>query len=68
MANRICAAVHDVGIPHQDSAFGVLTISCGVAGLPSASKIDSSRYLVEFADQALYRCKNKGRNCVEVHD
>jgi len=68
MANRICAAVHDVGMPHQDSAHGVLTISCGVAGLPSALNIDSWRALVELADQALYRCKNKGRNCVEVHD
>ncbi len=42
-----------------------LTVSIGVASYPS-KKIDSPDTLLEKADQALYRAKNRGRNRVCV--
>ena len=43
-----------------------LTISVGVAALENDDENDSGSRLLVRADQALYRAKNGGRNCVRV--
>lgn len=61
---RIRAAVQSLGLPHaKASVAGVVTISIGVAScVPEHGQ--SSAYLVEAADAAMYRAKNQGRNQV----
>ena len=48
-------------LPHAESPFGILTISIGVAVMVPTEDT-SPELLVEMADQALYRAKEKGRN------
>ena len=66
LARDLRAAVMALGIPHEDGAEGVVTISAGVAARrPVASDFDTAA-LVQAADRALYRAKARGRNGVEL--
>ena len=61
MANRVCAALSALAIPHETSGFGHITVSIGVASLvPSAD--NSAEALLRAADQGMYRAKKLGRN------
>lgn len=64
IAERIRTAVQDAGIPHQDSSVAdVVTVSIGVASiLPSATT--TPQMLMTWADAALYKAKQSGRNRV----
>lgn len=68
VAERLRNAVLDLEIPHEASTVAdVLTISVGVA----ASKADDpSSYdmLLQWADEAAYRAKDRGRNCVVAYE
>ncbi len=65
VAERVRKAVEATGKPHQDSEFGTVTVSSGVAArIPDGSSMASQ--LVSDADAALYRAKAMGRNRVEV--
>jgi diguanylate cyclase (GGDEF)-like protein len=61
-AERLRTAVERLRLPHPGG--GVVTISGGVAGLGATQS--SPEELLEQADQALYRAKERGRNRVEV--
>jgi len=50
-------------MPHQDSSMGKVTISVGVA-LHVAGQGRDAAGLLRAADEALYRAKHGGRNCV----
>jgi diguanylate cyclase (GGDEF)-like protein len=64
VAERICTAVADLGLPHGASEYGIVTVSIGVAGIKSVVDGDVSGVIAE-ADQALYAAKRSGRNrCV----
>ena len=62
VADQIREAVLQLAIPHQDSAIGLLTISCGIAAAEDFDRRAAS--LVKQADRALYRAKENGRNNV----
>ena len=62
-AERIRAAIEVLAIPHELSEYGQVTVSSGRA-TASQGFAGSWKDLVERADQALYRAKDAGRNCV----
>jgi two-component system cell cycle response regulator len=67
IADRLRRAVEDLRIPHEKNPPGVVTISLGVAALP-AGEPKSADNLLKEADEALYRAKESGRNCVVSYE
>jgi diguanylate cyclase (GGDEF)-like protein len=65
IAEKIRAALQALAIPHERtiSGAGCVTISVGVASIIPGDK-QEPELLLQAADQALYRAKDKGRNCV----
>lgn len=61
-AERIRSKVHELTVLHQGKSVGSVTVSAGVAALPSHG--ESSKALLEAADAALYRAKREGRDRV----
>jgi diguanylate cyclase (GGDEF)-like protein len=68
LAERMRAAIVDLQIPHSTSrvASGV-TASFGVAAMHPAGNQQAAA-LIAAADAALYVAKEKGRNCVALHE
>lgn len=65
VAERARAAVELLGRRHEGSAFGVVTISAGVASIAAVrSDRDVPGHLIAQADAMLYRAKASGRNMV----
>jgi diguanylate cyclase (GGDEF)-like protein/PAS domain S-box-containing protein len=64
IAEMIRQELLNMRIPHNHSSVApCVTISCGIASMfPSNST--KPQMLIQRADQALYRAKQKGRNCV----
>lgn len=60
-AQSMCAELARRQLPHEQSPFGMLTISIGVAVLVPGDA-NSPDMLVEMADRALYKAKQRGRN------
>ncbi|MDQ0455833.1 diguanylate cyclase [Rhizobium paknamense] len=68
VAERIRAAVQDLGVEHQDNQpWGKVTVSIGVASL-SARALEVPTKLVEEADKALYQAKSLGRNTIVMSE
>lgn len=64
LAEKIRKTVEDLAIDHTRSSAGEhVTISLGLASLNPADN-SNPRELIQLADDALYRAKNNGRNCV----
>ncbi|MHA4871467.1 diguanylate cyclase [Duganella sp. PWIR1] len=65
MAEKIRAAIEALAIPHERSVTGsgCVTVSIGVASIVPSDK-QGPELLLKAADQALYRAKDSGRNCV----
>ncbi len=61
IAEEICTELARRQLPHADSPFGIVTISAGVAVMVPTEG-SSPEMLVQMADRALYRAKEKGRN------
>ncbi|GGY73553.1 diguanylate cyclase [Pseudoduganella plicata] len=60
-AQAICTELADLAVEHDESPFGHVTISIGVAVLVPQEGSDADD-LVRRADRALYRAKIRGRN------
>ena len=67
VAEDIRVAVKNLNIPHPNSLVdSVVTISVGVAStVPNFE--DTSSLLMEAADLALYKAKERGRDCISVY-
>lgn len=65
MAERLRAAIADLGMHHPDAPAGIVTISAGVA-TDSTGDLHHET-LIRQADEALYRAKEQGRNRIACH-
>ena len=60
IAELLRLTVSDMNVPHQASQFGdIVTVSVGACALPMAK----SEVAYSIADKALYRAKERGKNC-----
>lgn len=64
IAEQIRVQIEETGFQHLGEEFGI-TVSAGISRfeLPDL-KLDIA---LDFADRALYKAKNAGRNCIEMH-
>lgn len=60
LAQLVCKSIEERYIPHPDSPFGKVTISCGMAYVPKGSGL-SLHAITKKADEALYQAKESGR-------
>lgn len=68
VARKLKRHINDLGIQHLHSPTSQkLTVSIGLACLSLPGQ-DSPATLVEYADAALYKAKQAGRNAIFVHD
>jgi diguanylate cyclase (GGDEF)-like protein len=61
VAQIVCESLQAVGLPHELSEFGCVTVSIGVAAI-IPSRGDTPDILVKAADEVLFRAKVQGRN------
>ena len=61
-AERIRSKLRELTVLHQGQSVGLLTVSVGVAALPTHGT--SAKDLLQAADAALYRAKREGRDRV----
>ena len=67
VAQRIRLYVEQAAIEHKHSPVKpIVSISCGVATMIPSKNLDETK-LVEYADQALYEAKEKGRDRAEKY-
>ncbi|MBP6382483.1 MAG: diguanylate cyclase [Pseudomonadales bacterium] len=64
---QIRAGMAALGLVHEASPFGRITMSFGIACHQPGSEFASAEDLLVAADQALYRAKAAGRDRVAVH-
>jgi diguanylate cyclase (GGDEF)-like protein len=65
VAEELLKCIRGLGIAHESSQFGHVTVSIGAASMQGRHGLASPLDLVEAADQALYRAKAAGRNRAE---
>jgi diguanylate cyclase (GGDEF)-like protein len=63
LAERIRASIQALALPHARAPLGCVTVSIGVASIIPGDQ-QGPKTLLRAADQALYRAKEAGRNCV----
>lgn len=63
IAERLRLSIEALDMPHALSPYCKVTVSIGLASL-AAGEDKSSAALLRCADEALYRAKSEGRNCV----
>jgi len=66
LAEQIRRAVQAIGIKHQASETGEVTVSVGLACYHPGGIIEDTDSLMHYADLALYQSKADGRNRVSV--
>lgn len=67
VAAKIVGAISALGIPHEESPHGRITVSIGGAVAHSRQGLESGfRQVILIADEAMYAAKGEGRNRYQV--
>jgi diguanylate cyclase (GGDEF)-like protein len=64
LAQRLIDGIVGYGIPHEQNAMKVLTLSAGVSSRDPWAMNETSQDIVDRANEALYEAKSQGRNRV----
>jgi len=59
-------AIKHLSLYNRGQTLGTVTVSAGIATYPTHS--DNSEDLIHAADEALYRAKKAGRDCILIHE
>jgi diguanylate cyclase (GGDEF)-like protein/PAS domain S-box-containing protein len=59
-------AIKHLSLHHRGQTLGTITVSAGIATYPTHG--DNSEDLIRAADEALYRAKKAGRDCISVYE
>ncbi len=65
VVDRVLGKLNELALPHEQSPYGYLTLSAGVAcfsGDKNGDKVSSWSDLIKIADEFMYRSKAEGRN------
>ena len=65
IAERLRKNIAKIEVPIDDKVTLKTTISIGISEFPSSAT--DAEELISTADQALYKAKNDGKNCIYVH-
>lgn len=65
IAERLRRNIEKIVVPIDDKVTLRTSISIGISEFPSSS--NESEGLIKTADEALYKAKNDGKNCIYVH-
>lgn len=65
IAERLRKNIEKIEIPIDDKVTLKATVSIGISEYPSSAT--DSENLIKTADDALYKAKNDGKNCIYVH-
>jgi diguanylate cyclase (GGDEF)-like protein len=65
IAERLRKNISKIEIPIDDKITLKATVSIGISEFPSSAT--DSETLIKTADDALYKSKNDGKNCIYVH-
>lgn len=64
-ARKALQSIRRLGLRHEQSNYGVITVSIGVSCWAGEAELDPE-LLIEQADRALYRAKQSGRNTYAI--
>jgi diguanylate cyclase (GGDEF)-like protein len=59
-------SIKHLSLHHRGQTLGTITVSAGIATYPAHG--DNSEDLIHAADEALYRAKKAGRDCIRVNE
>src|SRR5260370_37976200 len=59
-------AIKHLSLHNRGQTLGTITVSAGIASYPAHG--DNSEDLIRAADEALYRAKKAGRDCIIVYE
>jgi len=65
-AESIRETIKHLSLHHRGQTLGTITVSAGIATFPAHGA--NSEELIRAADEALYRSKKAGRDCISVHE
>jgi diguanylate cyclase (GGDEF)-like protein len=58
--------IKHLSLHHRGQTLGTITVSAGIATFPTHG--DTMEDLMRCADEALYRAKKSGRDCISVYE
>ncbi len=65
-AESIRETIKHLSLHHRGQTLGTITVSAGIATFPAHGT--NSEELIRAADEALYRSKKAGRDCISVYE